>query len=150
MAFCVKRWKLLREFVVFTVFLALFITFQFEAFPVGYVYQQNAAVADLLLDEEFAHANHKKNYDDIMTYGEWWEWAQGPLLEGLFPDRDYNGRPLDPLQFGYVVNGDMRLVGGVQVRQARVGAASCDADRYEGFDKDDDGHVPCRDDGTPV
>ena len=39
------------------------------------------------------------------------------------------------------MNGDMRLVGGVQVRQARVGAASCDADRYEGFDKDDDGHV---------
>ena len=59
----------------------------------------------------------------------------------LFPDADYNGRPLDPLQYGYVVNGDMRLVGGVQVRQARVGAASCDADRYEGFDKDDDGHV---------
>lgn len=69
-----------------------------------------------LTDEEFPGAQYKKNYEDIMTQGEWWQWAEGPLLNGLHPQEWGNGAPKEPSSQGYVLD-IFRLVGDIRIRQ---------------------------------
>lgn len=67
---------------------------------------------------------YKKNFYEVMTMGEFWDWMEGPMLNGLYPTEWYNGDEFTPGEMGYVLN-YLRLVGGVQVRQARVTNHSC-------------------------
>ena len=39
------------------------------------VFQQESALEDLFMDEEFKSANFKKNFNDVMTIDELWEWC---------------------------------------------------------------------------
>jgi len=67
---------------------------------------------------------YKKNFYEIMTMGEFWEWMEGPLVNGLYPEEWYNGEAFTEGERGYVAN-YMRLIGGVQIRQSRVTNSSC-------------------------
>lgn len=93
---------------------------------------QDSAVMDLFLDEEFEGASYKKNFHDIMTQDEFWQWANGPLVSGLYPETYYNGVDLPPDKEGYIL-GVLRLVGGVELRQMRVSNSSCSERRYSQF-----------------
>lgn len=77
------------------------------------------AIEDLVLDEEFPDVSFKKNFHDVMTEQEMWQWADGPLTAAFYPD-DTTEEP-QPLLYSNV------LVGSVQVRQARVGDGDCTA-----------------------
>lgn len=92
-----------------------------------------------------------------MTTQEYVEWLAGPLLSGLYPTEYYNGDPIPPSRDGYILNYLVslslwlallhtiafsplhsytplqRLVGGVQLRQLRVGNQSCFSRRYTEF-----------------
>lgn len=59
-----------------------------------------------------------------MTQGEFWQWLEGPLINGLYPEEWYNGRPFTEGEQGYVLE-YLRLVGGVQLRQLRMPNNSC-------------------------
>ena len=52
----------------------------------GMQLKQTEAIADLLFDEEFPGAQYKKNFHEIMTEEELWDWVDGPLLQAIFPD----------------------------------------------------------------
>lgn len=90
---------------------------------------QKLALEDLLLDEEFTTrgAFFKKNWHDVMTTEELWQWAEGPLTNAFF-DSDLadtsNVTSIDaalpqPALFSN------RLLGSVHVRQSRVAPTAC-------------------------
>lgn len=125
----IARDKSIAECLLFVLLLACFIISCTLLFPVHKMYGSAAAISDLILDEEFPGAQYKKNFYEIMTYDEWWTWARGPLLNGLYPTEFYNGEPIPPLQRPYVL-GLFRVVGGVSFRQLRVSNDSCSVRRF--------------------
>jgi hypothetical protein len=72
------------------------------------------AVSDLLLGEEFdSETTHIfKNFDDVMTAEEMWQWAQGPLSAGLLVEGEADGNLAALL-------GTNWLLGPVRLRQER-------------------------------
>lgn len=71
-------WQLqVRKVIIFLVRFCLTLYATLIIFNVGMGYEQNSALMDLLLDEEFKGANFKKNFWDIMTYEEFWEYVVG-------------------------------------------------------------------------
>jgi hypothetical protein len=83
---------------------------------VGLLKHQDA-IYDLLLDEEFPDVSFKKNYGDVMTEEEMWQWVDGPLTNAFFPDPgDTEPQPL---------LGTNYLIGSLQIRQARVDPILC-------------------------
>lgn len=87
---------------------------------------------DLFMDEEFDSVSYKKNFYEIMTKDEFWQWMQGPLLAGLYQSTYYNGDTIPDDEQGYIL-GSLRLVGGVELRQMRVSNSSCSERRYTHF-----------------
>ena len=75
------------------------------------------AIEDLVLDEEFPDVSFKKNFHDVMTEQEMWQWADGPLTAAFYPD-DTSEEP-QPLLYSNV------LVGAVHIRQVRVSDSDC-------------------------
>ncbi|KAA0168756.1 hypothetical protein FNF27_07106 [Cafeteria roenbergensis] len=124
----IERQKRLGEVAVFFGLFAIFGIIAFQLYDVGVAYKTNAALEDLLLDEEFPGASFKKNFYEVMTQGEIFEWLQGPMLGQLYPTESYSGRPLSPIQQQYAL-GYFRLVGGVRLRQLRVRNDSCISER---------------------
>ena len=98
------------------------------------VFEQESALEDLFLDEEFKSANFKKNFGDVMALDELWAFMEGPLLQGAYPDEYYNGKRKSEDDKGYILD-VMKLVGGVRIRQHRVTPTSC---RSRRFVKEDD------------
>ena len=79
--------------------------------------KQSSAVIDLLLDEEFEQVgNHKKNWFDVMTETEMWQWVEGPLFNAFYP-----GSTLAPQK----LLGNNELIGRMQFRTARVKPHPC-------------------------
>eukprot|EP01043_Picozoa_sp_COSAG02_P038591 COSAG02_NODE_2987_length_7613_cov_13.554565_1_plen_1662_part_00 len=82
--------------------------------PPAVMQRHQEAVSDLLLGEEFdAETTHIfKNFDDIMTAEEMWQWAEGPLSAGLLVDDEADGNLAALL-------GTNWLLGPVRLRQER-------------------------------
>ena len=83
-------------------------------------WEQISALEDLFVDEEFVSANFKKNWNDIMSFEELWDWIDGPLTNGLYQDTWYNGKLKEDQKQGYIIDQTMKLVGGVRIRQHKV------------------------------
>ena len=63
---------------------------------------------------EASKANFKKNFWDVYTMEEWWDWMEGPLVKGVYPRKWYNGVDFNANETGYISH-FLQLVGGVQV-----------------------------------
>eukprot|EP00949_MAST-11_sp_MAST-11-sp1_P000108 g108.t1 len=88
-------------------------------------YEQEEAVRELLVDEEFESANYKKNFLEIRTIREWWEWQLDPLMKAAYPrfhDHDETQRAEEWIDY---TQGPLRLVGGMRFRQNSVRNDSC-------------------------
>ena len=81
------------------------------------------AVSAAFTEEDFGDYN-EKTYYDIATPEEMFDWMQGPLQDGLFPDALYNGQPIPEDRKGYVMTYN-RIVGKIRMRQLRVRPGSC-------------------------
>ena len=116
---------------VFTWSLFVFLTFTILQMvrDTEVVFQQESALEDLFMDEEFKGSSFKKNFHDIMTVEELYEWLEGPMLEGVYPDTYYNGRTKGKDDTGYILD-VMKLVGGIRIRQHRVNKNSCRSRRF--------------------
>ena len=126
-------------FFVFLIFQVLDLTRDTDI-----VYEQESALVDLFMDEEFKGANFKKNFEDVMALDELWAWMEGPLIDGAFNDKYYNGEPKTENDKGYILN-VMKLVGGVRVRQHRVRKDSCRSRRFiKQLDVDKFGKQGCK------
>jgi hypothetical protein len=127
--------------LVFTIsFLALMIKVRNTALA-G---EQTLALMELFLNEEFHYIAEppglfggeapffKKKYADVQSEAEWWQWASGPLMQGLFGggSAPASGSPGPlygfprPTAFGqlYLLGGSN---GGVLMRSSRVPPVGC-------------------------
>lgn len=89
----------------------------------------------LLLSLCILQASFRKNFYEIMTQEEIFEWLKGPLLGGAYPETSYTDRPLSLIDQQYIL-GYYRLVGGIRLRQARVTNTSCTSRRLLQLCKD--------------
>ena len=127
--YTIKRDRTVWDAIIFSLYTIIFIAIIGQLYDVNMANNTNNAIMDLLLDEEFPGAQYKKNFFEIMTMEEFWTWLRGPVVNGLYPNEWYNGDQYTESEQGYVLR-YLRLVGGVQLRQARVDDNSCTERRY--------------------
>lgn len=75
------------------------------------------AIKTILVEEEFGDYN-EKTFEDIRNFEEIWEWVEGVMIPGMYPDEKYNGEPFEPTEIGAVMTYN-RIVGAVRFRQVR-------------------------------
>eukprot|EP00949_MAST-11_sp_MAST-11-sp1_P000362 g362.t1 len=90
----------------------------------GHLHQE--LLRDLIIEEEFVYSDThiRKNFHDIATVEEFWQFMQGPLANGLFPSED-----IVPNGIGAVYSTSL-LLGNVRLMQARMGQASMESCIY--------------------
>ena len=118
--YSVRRLKFVWEILVLTLTLGLFYLITSLPLDRRTAYEQELTVIESIQDEEFASANYKKNFLEIRSPDEFWQWVEGPLLSAL-----YSTDPSTPPYQQDYMNQYLRLVGGVQIRQFRVRSNSC-------------------------
>lgn len=112
-----NRMQLIRELPVFLLFTFLFITSLQSRRRVMDGYYQVQAIRTILIDEGFGDFN-EKNFFDVANFDEVWEWIDGVLVEGLYPDGKYNGEEFAAREIGSVMTYN-RIVGAIRIRQTR-------------------------------
>lgn len=81
----------------------------------------------MFVDEEyppkttFGDVKIKKNFLDVNTPEEYFQWTEGVLIPGLFNEQAYNDAPLSPNLFRYIQLQN-KLIGSVRIRQQRAKA----------------------------
>lgn len=65
-----------------------------------------------------------QQFTEAVTQAQWWSWLQDGFAPRLFWDEMYNGDP--SMSEGFMGSGTIALLGGIQLRQLRVGAHTCD------------------------
>ena len=126
----ITRLKTAYGLILWTIFLGLYVSVFALMYDTHQAWEQQSALEDLFIDEEFPNANFKKNWNDIMNFEELWEWIEGPLMNGLYKDTWYNDQQIDSNDQGYLVDQTMKLVGGVRIRQHQVKKNSCNSRRF--------------------
>ena len=76
-----------------------------------------AGLRTVFVEENFGDANIK-TYEDIRTYEELYEWANGPFTEGLLPAEYYDGSEIPENKKAVAYYN--RVVGGLRMRQVKV------------------------------
>ncbi len=88
-------------------------------------YDTRTSLESALLDTQFMGYNFTaapklKTFRTMLTVDDFWGWANGPLLDVLFPQLDSSGRVLSARDRTFTL-GSNRAMGGVRIRQYRVG-----------------------------
>jgi len=112
------RRKLKYELYYFMAFVLVFIWSLYGRRTVKDAYQLQEAISTAFVEEDFGDYN-EKTFLDIATADEMFEWMEGPLQDGLFPDVLYNDQPMPASRQGYVMTYN-KVVGKVRLRQLRV------------------------------
>jgi hypothetical protein len=125
--YSVRRLKFVWEIFVLTFTLGLFYFITTEPLNRRTAYEQELTIIESIQDEEFQSATYKKNFLEIRSEGEFWEWVEGPLMSAL-----YSADPSTEKKYQDYMNSYLRLVGGLQIRQFRVSSNSCYSRRRTG------------------
>jgi len=112
------RPKLKYELYYFLVFVGVFIWALYGRRTVKDAYLLQDAISTAFVEENFGDYNEKA-YLDIATAEEMFEWMEGPLQDGLFPDVLYNEQPMPEDRKGYVMTYN-KVVGQIRLRQVRI------------------------------
>ena len=104
----------IRNLLFYAVYVYVITLLLWHLPPPGVMLRHQEAVSDLLLGEEFDEETTHifKNFDDVMTAEEMWQWAEGPLSAGLLVDGEPDGKLAALL-------GTNWLMGPVRLRQER-------------------------------
>jgi len=108
---------LLYTFLLFVVF---FIWAMYARRTVKEAFRLQEAISTAFTEENFGDYN-EKTFLDIATPAELFDWMEGPLQQGLFPERLYNNELIPADRLGYVMTYN-RIVGKIRLRQLRVKA----------------------------
>ena len=115
----VKRTKVLRDAFNFLLLVSLMIIAAFSTHNQGTAFKQTTGIMDLFLDEEFPDISIYKNYFDIMTHEEFWQWTEGVLNPGLYAGEEwYSGAPTGT-EKPSILN-TLGMLGSLQIRQVRI------------------------------
>lgn len=118
----VVRRGLLKQAVIFFVFLFSMVWVCWDLAQVHAMFSTNTALADVLLQQSLDNTVFRKNFWALQSTDEVVQWLAEPLYRGV-----YGGDLIDP---PWVIRTHLHVVGGVQLRQARVRNDSCIQRRY--------------------
>ena len=118
----IHRTAIINDFLRFIVMFGFFYLFVENSHNPVVVHDQTSVVNDLFLYEEFPDIEIYKNFFSIAQQEEVWDWTEGVLIPGLFPEYEwYSDTPIpaprDP--YGYSAQ-ELKVVGSVILRQVRV------------------------------
>jgi len=113
----INRRQLILEFPFFLIFFLLFPVSILTRRDVRAAFYQVNAIKTILVEEEFGDYNEKV-FEDIRNYEEVWEWIEGVLIPGLYPDGKYNDDEFLPSEIGTIMMYN-QVVGAVRFRQVR-------------------------------
>lgn len=113
----------LRELVIYLVFLAVICVITFGMTSTT-MYYYTKVMTDLFVDAPFPE-NSPTTFRTLTSVEDFWKFAKGPLVDGLYWEKWYNMDPItDADQLGYIYY-ENKLLGLPRLRQIRVHANSC-------------------------
>jgi len=128
-----KKNTLYSKLSIYLIFLFLFCAINLQVINVHTSFQQTEIIKDSLVLEEFPISINTqdntiegptiyKNMYDIMNYEELFEWIEGPILSTIYQEEDYNE---NMKKYPFIINLYNKVLGGIQIRQAKVKKNSC-------------------------
>jgi len=111
----------LRELVVYIIFLVILCIVTF-AMTSSTMYYYTKVMSELFLDSPFIET--KNNFRGMTTMTDFWRFAQGPLVDGLYWETWYNDRNVSDDELGYIFY-ENKLLGVPRIRQLKVKNDSC-------------------------
>lgn len=139
-----RKFKCL-ELLIFIPFLIFATMYLFFSQHVTGGYWMHFGIKDLFVDEEYPPTTTygpvkiKKNFLDVNTPEEYFQWAEGVLIPGLFNEQAYNDAPLPSNLFRYIQLQN-KLVGSLRIRQQRAKAGCVKIQRFAPPQPDFDGN----------
>ena len=112
------RRKLRNELYLFLFFSFIFIWTLYSRRTVRDAFLLQEAIQTAFVEESFGEYG-EKTFLDIANTNDVFDWMQGPLQNGLFPDSLYSGAAVPDARKGYVMTYN-RVVGKIRLRQLRV------------------------------
>ena len=116
---------MLKAFAVHVVTLMCFGYIVLSLHPTHDMFMQDDAIAGRLLNQGQVDVKdggpYAYDFFAVQDAKQWFEWARGPMVSGLFPVAWYNGAPYTPSERGYVLGTTTRLLGAVRSRGALGG-----------------------------
>ncbi|KAK3592407.1 hypothetical protein CHS0354_004031 [Potamilus streckersoni] len=111
----------LRELIIYCVFLIILCVVTFGMTSTT-MYYYTKVMSDLFLS---AQANpDDPAFTDITNVGDFWAFAKGALLDGLYWETWYNNQTVSEDQLGYIYY-ENKLLGVPRIRQLKVHSNSC-------------------------
>ncbi|XP_060707555.1 polycystin-2 [Hemiscyllium ocellatum] len=113
--------RMLRELVTYSIFLVILCVLTYGMVSSN-MYYYTKVMASLFLDTPFSK-NENTNFRSVSNMDDFWKFAEGPLLDGLYWDMWYNNETLaENRSFIYYEN---LLLGVPRIRQLKVKNESC-------------------------
>ncbi|XP_067952037.1 polycystin-2-like isoform X2 [Watersipora subatra] len=119
-----KAYVLLRELVLYSIFLTLLVILTF-GMTNSNMYYFTKNMQELFIDSTFADT--KNNFRGMTTMQDFWRFTEGPLITGLYTDWEtyYNADNVTGDDLGYIYF-ENKMLGVPRIRQIKVGNGSCD------------------------
>jgi len=111
----------LRELIIYLVFLAILCIVTF-GMTNSTMYYYTKVMSELFLDSSFPDT--KNTYRGMTTMHDFWRFAKGPLVDGLYWETWYNDRNVSQDELGYIFY-ENKLLGVPRIRQLKVKNDSC-------------------------
>ena len=112
-----ERAAVFRELVKYSLMMILYYMVLLTRREVRDAFLMTAGLRTVFVEENFGDANIK-TFEDIRTYEELYEWANGPFTEGLLPAEYYDGSEIPESKKAVAYYN--RVVGGLRMRQVKV------------------------------
>jgi hypothetical protein len=120
-----RRKRALRDMVIYLPFLALFLAYLFTGRGVEDSYYINLVYIQNPITDWFFDGVTKKNFADVATIPETWQFIQNELLVYFWQEFDYDGTKI-PARDRTYANSYNKLIGSMRIRSQRVSDDFCD------------------------
>ncbi|XP_075258867.1 polycystin-2-like isoform X2 [Convolutriloba macropyga] len=111
----------LRELVVYCIFLTILCIITYGMFSSSMYYFTNVLMV-LFLDQT---VDDSVDFRSAATINDFWDYVEGPLMNGLYWEEWYNGEELADDEKGYIYY-ENKLMGLARLRQVKVRNDTCD------------------------
>ncbi|XP_013419430.1 polycystin-2 isoform X1 [Lingula anatina] len=123
----------LRELIVYILFLVILMVLTF-GMTSSNMYYYTKVMSELFLDNSFN--SNGQTFRSISNLGDYWQFARGPLMDGLYWETWYNNRNVSQDELGFIFY-ENKLLGVPRIRQLKVKNGSCKVESNFGHVIDD-------------
>ncbi|KAF6018940.1 PKD2 [Bugula neritina] len=117
-----KAKTVLRELIIYVIYLAITCAIT-SGMSSENMYTMTKVMTDLFVDSQFPVTMN--TFGGMLTQADFWRFAEGPMLDGLYWEKDYNDHNVSDAELGYVYY-ESKLLGVPRLRQLRVHNQSCE------------------------